>query len=77
MFAVTADEDELWSSLPDPDLVEQDERLHYLHNKLACVHDHIADLNSEGPQLEFVSTVRPLYVCSLHWLYVQVQHQKY
>ena len=52
---VTAEEDELWCSVPLQELTEEDDRLRYLQDKLTCVNELITEVNQDGPQLEFVS----------------------
>ena len=55
-FKVTEEEDDLWSSLPQPELASQNEQLQYLQNKLSGMKEQTQELNSQGPQLVFVST---------------------
>ena len=53
---MTEEEDDLWSSLPQSVLASQNEQLQYLQNKLSGMKEQTQDLNSQGPQLVFVST---------------------
>ena len=55
-FKVTEEEDDLWSSLPQSELASQNEQLQYLQNKLSGMKEQTQELNSQGPQLVFVST---------------------
>ena len=54
LYTVTAEEDELWSSLPES-VLKQTEQLKYVHNKLENNTKQLEDLSTQGAQLVFVS----------------------
>ncbi len=56
MVSVTAEEDDLWSTLPESVLANQNEQIHYLQNRLIDMKEQADELNKEGGQLVFVST---------------------
>ena len=56
MFAVTEEEDDLWSTLPDSVLANQNQQIQSLHRRLTTMREKAEALNTEGEQLVFVSS---------------------
>ena len=67
-LAVTAEEDDLWSTLPEAVLANQNEQLQYLQDKLTAMRAQMGELGKRGPQLVFVSTLWSVsnHSCGLH-----------